>query len=253
LEILSAFDGLFWLVLILVLLVFLQRWLHREIQAVFLIVTRRAQATALIFSFIFIIGIFLHELSHFLVAKLLRVGTGRFSIIPAQMPGGTLRLGYVEIANGGILRDSLIGAAPLVTGCLCVAYAAIRLEMPFFWDLVRHAQFELFWQGIASLKSLPYFWLWLYLAFEVSSTMMPSASDRHAWIPLGVVVSVLFGLTLLAGAGPWMLEHLAAPVNSFLKGLAAIFGMSGLVQLVSTLPFALVHRLLSRLTGVDIT
>jgi len=252
--ILTGFDGLLWLALILVLLVFLQRWLHREIQAVFLILTRRQDITAIIFSLIFIPGIFLHELSHFLIAQLLRVRTGRFSIFPRPMADGTLRLGYVEIASGGIIRDSLIGAAPLITGCLFVAYAAInRLELPILWDLLRNGQFELFWVGIFYLPTIHDFWLWFYLTFVVSSTMMPSASDRHAWLPLGLVIGLLFGLTILAGAGPWMLENLAAPVNSFLKGLAAIFGLSVAVHLVSAMPFALLHRLFSRLSGVDVT
>jgi hypothetical protein len=50
-----------------------------------------------------------------------------------------------------------------------------------------------------------------------------------------------------------MLDNLAAPVNSFLKGLAAIFGLSGAVHLVSVLPFAFIHRLFSKLIGVDVT
>jgi hypothetical protein len=250
---LTGFDGLLWLLFILVLLMFLQRALHREIQAVFLILTRRQDITSVIFSLIFIPGIFLHELSHFLMAHLLGVRIGRFSIFPRPMPDGTLRLGYVEIASGGIIKDALIGAAPLISGCLFVAYAAIyRMEMPTLWDLLRNGQIELFWMGISILPKIHDFWLWFYLTFVVSSTMMPSASDRHAWLPLGLVTAILFGLTILAGAGPWMLANLAPPVNSFLKGLAAIFGLSGVVHLVSVLPVALFHRALARLTGVDV-
>lgn len=250
---LTGFDGLLWLLFILVLLVFLQRALHREIQAVFLILTRRQDITSVIFSLIFIPGIFLHELSHFLIAHLLGVRTGRFSIFPRPMPDGTLRLGYVEIASGGIIKDALIGAAPLISGCLFVAYAAIyRMEMPTLWDLLRNGQIELFWMGISILPKIHDFWLWFYLTFVVSSTMMPSTSDRHAWLPLGLVIGVLFGLTILAGAGPWMLTNLAPSFNSFLKGLAAIFGLSGVVHLVSVLPVALLHRALARLTGVDV-
>jgi len=253
LTILTGFDGLLWLVLILVVLVFLQRALHREIQAVFLILTRRQDITAVIFSLIFILGIFLHELSHFLTARLLRVRTGRFSIFPRPMADGTLRLGYVEIASGGIVKDSLIGAAPLITGCLFVAYAAVyRMEMPILWDLLRAGQFELFWKGVTILPRIHDFWLWFYLTFVVSSTMMPSTSDRHAWLPLGLVIAALLALTILSGAGSWMLTNLAPPVNSFLKGLAAVFGLSGAVHLVSVLPFVLIHRLLAKLTGVDV-
>jgi hypothetical protein len=72
---LSSFDGLLWLLGTLVLLMMLLRLLHREIQAVFLILTRRPGVTQVIFAIIFFPGVFLHELSHFLVAKLLGVRT----------------------------------------------------------------------------------------------------------------------------------------------------------------------------------
>jgi len=181
------------------------------------------------------------------------VRTGRFSIIPRPMPGGQLRLGYVETARGGIVKDALIGAAPLVSGCVFVAYAAIyRMEMPMLWDLLRNGQFELFWMGVSILPKIHDFWLWFYLTFVISSTMMPSSSDRHAWLPLGLVIGILFGLTVLAGAGPWMLANLAPPFNSFLRGLAAIFGLSAVVHLVLVLPAALFHRVIAKVTGVDV-
>ena len=108
--------GFFWFVCMLVPLIMLQRFLHREIQAVFLILTRNAQLTMGIFQFIFLPGVFLHEASHFLMAKILRVPTGRFSLLPEPLPNGRMRLGYVETAQSDIIRDSLIGAAPLIIG-----------------------------------------------------------------------------------------------------------------------------------------
>ncbi len=49
------------------------------------------------------------------MAKLLGVRTGKFSLIPQPLPDGHLQLGYVEAAHSDILRDSLVGAAPLIT------------------------------------------------------------------------------------------------------------------------------------------
>ena len=65
----NQLTGFFWFVLMLVPLITLQRLLHREIQAVFLILTRNAQITMAIFQFIFLPGVFLHEASHFVMAK----------------------------------------------------------------------------------------------------------------------------------------------------------------------------------------
>ena len=237
----------------LVPLTLLQRLLHREIQAVILILTRSPQLTMGIFSFIFLPGVFLHELSHFVMAKILRVPTGRFSIFPQPLPDGRLQLGYVETAQADIVRDSLIGAAPLIIGTLFVSYIALfQLDMRVLWDTLKNGQLNLFWMGINALTHAQDFYLWFYLTFAVSSTMMPSESDRHAWLELVVSLGVIFGIALLIGAGPWMLNNLAPLLSRFLSSVAVIFGLSSAVHVVLVLPTALVHKLLARATGVDV-
>ena len=246
-------SGLFWFILMLVPLILLQRLLHREIQAVFLIITRDARITMGIFSLIFLPGVFLHELSHFVMAKILRVPTGRFSIFPQSLPDGRLQLGYVETGRADIVRDSLIGAAPLIMGTVFVAYVAIyRFEMRVLWDVLRNGQLDLFWMGVGMLPNVRDFYLWFYLVFAVSSTMMPSESDRHAWIELVVSIGVLFSFTLLLGAGPWMLNNIAPLISNFLGFVAVIFGLSNFVHVLLILPTALIHKLLARFTGVDV-
>ena len=249
----TQLSGLLWFLLILVPLIILQRLLHREIQAVFLILTRDIRLTMGIFSMLFLPGVFLHELSHFVMAKVLRVRTGKFSIFPQSLPDGRLQLGYVETARSDIVRDSLIGAAPLIIGTLFVAYVAIfHLQMRVLWDVFRNGQFGLFWMGVRALPQAPDFYLWFYLAFAVSSTMMPSESDRHAWLELVISVGVLFALALLFGAGPWMLSNLAPRLSNFLSAVAVIFGLSVFVHILLILPTALIHKLLARATGVDV-
>ena len=250
---LTQLTGLFWFVLMLVPLIMLQRLLHREIQAVFLILTRDARLTIGIFQIIFLPGVFLHEGGHFLMAKILRVRTGGFSVIPQALPDGRLRLGYVETAKSDILRDSLIGAAPLIFGTLFVAFTAInRLNMDVLWATLRNGQFNLFWMGVGILPRMQDFWLWFYLVFTVSSTMMPSESDRHAWLELIISIGILFSIALLVGAGPWMLSNFAPLLNNFLSSVAVIFGLSAIVHVILVLPTALVHKVLARVTGVDV-
>src|SRR5215211_3300841 len=206
----SQLSGLLWFIFMLVPLIIVQRLLHREIQAVFLILTRDTRLTMGIFAMLFLPGVFLHELSHFVIAKILRVRTGKFSIFPQSLPDGRLQLGYVETAKSDIVRDSLIGAAPLIVGTLFVAYVAgYHLQMRVLWDTFRNGQFDLFWLGVRALPQTPDFYLWFYLAFAVGSTMMPSESDRHAWLELVISVGVLFAIAVLVGAGPWMLANIA--------------------------------------------
>ena len=237
----------------LVPLILLQRLLHREIQAVFLILTRDVRLTMGIFSMLFLPGVFLHELSHYLMAKILGVRTGNFSIFPQSLPDGRLQLGYVETAKSDVVRDSLIGAAPIIVGTLFVAYIAIyRLEMRVLWDVFRNGQLDLFWMGVRALPQVRDFYLWFYLVFAVSSTMLPSQSDRHAWLELVIYVVVLLGIILLFGAGPWMLSTIAPRLSNFFISVAVIFGLSAFVHVLLILPTALVHKLLARATGVDV-
>jgi hypothetical protein len=246
-------DGLAWFIITLLPLVFLQRLLHREIQAVFLIVSRSPEFTIALFSLIFLPGVLLHEFSHYLMAVILGVPAARFSLIPQMLPDGRLQLGYVETVKTDIIRDSLIGAAPLIAGGLFVAYLSVtRLELLPLWAVLRNGQWNLFFLGISLLPQIKDFPLWFYLVFTISSTMLPSRSDRHAWLPLGVTVLVLLALAILTGAGPWMLANVAPMLNAFLRSSAIIFGLSTVLHALLILPIAVVHLLLARITGVDV-
>jgi hypothetical protein len=247
---LANLDGLVWLLLLLFPLFFLQKSLHREIQVVLLLITRRSDITLFIFSLFFLPGVFLHECSHFLMALLLRVRTGKFSMVPQPLDNGRLRMGYVETVKTDVIRDSLIGAAPLLSGGLFIIYAGItRLHLDVLWlELIDGGPGKLF-ASLDTVMNMPDFWLWFYLIFTVSSTMMPSSADRRAWLPIAVVVLVIFTLVLTAGLGPWMLEHLAPVVNSSLRAVAAVFGISMAVHLVLLLPLLGFRQLLEKLTG----
>jgi len=100
---------------------------------------------------------------------------------------------------------------------------------------------------------LPDFWMWFYLAFVVSSTMLPSPSDRRAWLPILVICGVLILVGLLAGAGTWMATHLAPAFNQGMRAIASVFAISAAVHLVILLPIWLARAVLSRLTGLAIS
>jgi hypothetical protein len=250
---LAQFNGLLLLLALLVPLLLLQRTLHGEIQAVFLLISRDPVITIWLFSLIFFPGILLHETSHFVTAKVLGVRTGRFSLLPRALPGGRIQLGSVEVAQTDVVRDSIIGVAPLIAGGLFIAYAAIyHMHLLTVWEFLRAGEARLFSQGLVLLPRYSDFWLWFYLVFVVSSTMMPSESDRHAWQPLGVYAALLLGLALLAGAVEWMLDSLAPALNSFFKSVSLIFALSVVLHLLLLAPTMLAHRILTSVTGMDV-
>jgi hypothetical protein len=133
-QLLIQFDGFMLCLLFLVPLLVLQRSLHREIQSIFLLITRRVDISYVIFSLLFLPGVFLHETSHFIMARLVGVRTGKFSLLPKALDDGRLQLGYVETAPTDLFRDALIGAAPLLTGGAFVIYAGIyHLNVEALW------------------------------------------------------------------------------------------------------------------------
>ncbi|MEA4907729.1 MAG: hypothetical protein GYA17_12570 [Chloroflexi bacterium] len=250
---LAALDGLWWVLAFLIPFLLVQRWLHRELQAVFLLLTRRPEIALGLFSLLFFPGVLLHEASHYVAARLLRVPTGGISLLPQVLPDGRLRLGYVETARADPLREALIGTAPLLTGGAVIAFLGIQY-LGFVPLAAQAAQgdWDGLWAGLQALPQLPDFWVWFYLAFAVSSTMMPSSSDRQAWLPVLLGVAVLLAVALLVGAGPWMLAQLGPRVNQALRAVSMVFGTGLVVHTLLVLPIGLFRRFLNRVTGLRV-
>ncbi len=241
------------LILLLVPMIYLPRLLQREIQAIFLLITRRPDISMVLFSLLFLPGILVHETSHYLMARLLGVRTGRLSIIPRKMEGGQIRLGYVETSATDFVRDALIGLAPLITGGIIVALLGInRLGLNTVWTSMVQGQLNAIGPALKTIIVRPDFWLWFYLVFTISSTMLPSAADRRSWLPVILVVLGLLGVILLIGVGSWIMTTFGA---AFLKGLNAItmvFGITIIVQLVLLPPTWLIRNIISRVVGLRV-
>lgn len=246
---LSTWDGLIWLLALIAPVVLVQRRLHFELQAIFLLVTRSEGAAIGLFSLLFLPGVLLHELSHFLMAKLLGVRTARFSILPAVLPDGKLQLGFVETERIEFLRDALIGMAPFLTGGALVAYLGlVQLGLaPLAADFGAR-DWPAFWSALRSIPQQPDFFVWFYLTFALGTTMLPSDSDRRAWLPLGLALALLAGAAALAGAGPWLLDNLAPRLNEGLRAVALVLGINLGVHLVLWGPLRLIRELLSQAT-----
>ncbi len=237
-----------WMLLSLFLLAILQQRVHVEVQSVLFLLFHRVDVAILLFSLLFLPGVLVHEVSHYLCARLLGVRTGRVSLFPKAMSNGKLQLGFVETARTDILRDALIGSAPLLAGMGIIAYITLRpLGLSTLWQSNSATYLEILWGGLLVLPQRSDVWLWLYLTFVISSTMLPSTSDRRAWLPVVLVVIFLLGVTWLMGAGPWLQGTLRQVAPWFLllsRALGFIFGLSAVLHGLFLLVLWVVHRVL---------
>ncbi len=204
----SMNDGVVWLIVSFGLLLLLTRWIARHVQGIGYLLTEDGQIAIAIYMILTLPGVLLHELSHALAALLLRVKVRRFSIGIQYKRKDQVALGSVDIARTDPIRASLIGLAPLVTGC-----ATILLIGSLALGLGRFEPFSprAFWRELPTMYRASDFWLWVYLVFAVGNAMFPSAADRHAWwlalIFIAFVGVILYFAGLLdelsAAAGGW--------------------------------------------------
>jgi hypothetical protein len=187
------------------------------------------------------------------MAHLLGVKTGRFSLIPKKVGDGKLQLGYVETATTDFVRDALIGAAPLLAGGLFVGFiGVIRLDLNTLWENMINQQASSFHLAFKSISEQPDFWLWFYLVFTVSSTMMPSSSDRRAWLPLITVILIISGFVLLTGAGPLVFSKIGSMIQSAMDAIMVVFGITIFIHILLLPPAWLIRKLLSRISGYQV-
>ncbi|MBN1995352.1 MAG: hypothetical protein JW953_21875 [Anaerolineae bacterium] len=196
----SGWSTLFWLIVSFAVMYPLKRWISAHVQGVAFLLTGSQKAAMWVFWVLFLPGTFLHELSHWLTAKLLRVKTGRFSLWPKQRRG-QLQMGAVQVEVADPFRHSLIGLAPLIFGSIAILLIGLGwLELGGVGQALTGGDLEVMWQVISKVLGTPDVWLWLYLIFAISNAMLPSASDREAWwsvlIYLGLALFLAIGLGL---------------------------------------------------------
>ncbi|GAB4533210.1 MAG: hypothetical protein Kow0063_14880 [Anaerolineae bacterium] len=198
----NPWVSIVWLVVIFMLMLGLRRWIEAHIQGLAYLITGDTTVALWVFFLIFLPGTLVHELSHWLVARLLGVRTGRIVIWPQSKRDGTVWLGAIQIARADPVRSSLIGLAPLISGSLLVALIGANLQLGTIGSALTTGRWELVWQALAHSISLPDFWLWLYLLFAIANRMLPSPADREPWKPVIIFLTLLSIFVISAGWTP---------------------------------------------------
>ena len=86
----------------LALMMVLSRWINRQVQVIGLRLSGDINVAVMIYYLLMFPGIVLHELSHYLMARLLRMQVGSFALGPKKRRNA-IELGSVTVASGGTL------------------------------------------------------------------------------------------------------------------------------------------------------
>jgi hypothetical protein len=216
--------------IVFALTLLLQQWLHRHIQGVGLALTGDAGCAVRLLFYLLLPGVVLHELGHYVAAKLLLVRTGNFRIgIGSTNKKSLISLGSVNIQRTDPLRESLIGVAPFIVGV-----GAIWLIAGYGFDLWPASGLSIgeFFKRVQIYSNDWTTWLDLYLIFAVSTSMIPSESDREPWGPIITFFGLGTAILVLLGWTPRVPVEIVNLARNLLDALTLALGIAVVVNAV---------------------
>lgn len=242
-------DGA-WFIASVAVLALLHRQVHVLLQSVLLLGTWSHRIAFALYALLLLPGVAFHEVSHALAATLLGVRVRAFSLWPRAEGAGRVRFGFVATDPADPLRAALIGLAPTLAGCavllLGVSWIGMDAILARAWET---ADAEVLLSQAGRLLREPGAGGWIYLALVVGNTMLPSPSDRTAWLAAGALIAIVVGAIAIAGAGGWLVAWGLPPVLSGIRALGVAFGLISALDVVGLLGLWLLRKLLEALTG----
>ena len=239
----NAWLSLVWLIVVFLLMLGLRRWIEAHVQGLAYLITDHPTVALWVFFFIFLPGTLVHELSHWLAAKLLGVPTGRIVIWPQVKADGSLWLGTIQVGRSDPLRSSLIGLAPLISGSLLVTMMGAHLQLDALGSALASGSWELIGEALGRSVSLPDFWLWFYLLFAIANRMLPSSADREPWKPVITFLVLLSVVIVGAGWTPRLSPETRDTVLNVVGFLLYAFTLTVAIDVLVALLLALTESL----------
>lgn len=180
-------------------------------------------------------GTIIHELSHFLLASILRVQTGELSIFPKIDKNSQVRAGHLEISKTDPFRLTLIGLAPILIGLMLI-YLIGNFFLP--------ARDELF-NYLFQIDNLLFLFSIFYILFSISSTMFSSKKDLESLLYVGPVVLLVLGALYLTGVRVVFEEPLVGKITAVLSVLNFYLLLTAIIDYSALITSTLILRMSS--------
>jgi hypothetical protein len=226
-------------------LLVLTRWITKHVQGIGYLITEDGQIALVLYFMIILPGVLLHEFSHAIAAWLLRVRVGKLSIgLQRKRNSRSVALGSVEIARTDPIRASLIGLAPLVSGCAIIMLISNRV---LGLEALPPLGSPGFWQSLRIVYNVPDVWLWIYLVLAIGNAMFPSAADRRAWVPALIFIAFLGAALYFSGLLDTYSVVLARWGRNGASQLTYAFTVTAIVDLIFVIVLFLAEQVLALL------
>jgi hypothetical protein len=230
-------------------LLWAKRWITRHLRELSIRWARDSDV-ALVFYFVLVLpGIIVHELSHWLMARILGVRVRRLSIGPERKgKSQKVSLGSIQVGTVDPIRASLIGLAPLLGGSAVILLIGnLLLGVGELTEALAGQGPEGILAGLGQLVQVTDFGLWLYVIFAVSNAMLPSESDLSTIRPVFLFLGLVAAVLLVVGWVSAIPEQVVEAVNAIANYLASAFAVTLVVDSVFMLVIGLLTWLTARL------
>lgn len=174
------------LILLLTLLFLFSKKITSNIYNLIYLLSSSQKLAVGVLAWILLPGTIIHEISHFLIASILRVPTGEISVFPKfDKESREVKTGHVMLGKSDPIRRTIIGLAPLIIG-ISLIYLIGKIIIPTTSEL---------FNNLSQLNNISPILLLTtnYLLLIISVTMFSSKKDLERLIiaaPITLVAAI---------------------------------------------------------------
>ncbi|MEQ8673385.1 MAG: hypothetical protein RLP44_02970 [Aggregatilineales bacterium] len=233
----------------------LEVWLHQHIFKVGWLVTKNYQTTTILYYTFFIPGVALYEFVIWLIAGLLNVRAERSFNLPEKQEIGELRLNFVKLSRKTTpYKAAIINISPLIFGIAIIWFVAnYVINIQDALSLMNDGTLNNLDESIRQLTLKPDFWLWIYIMFTVTNTMMPDQGVIRLWLRGGAFVIIALGVIFLFGANTLVNDEIFSPFISGLNALSSVFAFMIALNVFGVAILAIIENTIEWITGDSAT
>lgn len=180
------------------------------------VITKNKNLAIGVLLFILLPGTIIHEISHFLIATILRVPTGELTVIPTIGKDEEIKAGKLFLGETDPFRLSLIGLAPMIIGLTIIYF----IGNTFFANFP-----QLITQNLQPTTILSF-----YLLFITSITMFSSKKDMKGLVIAAPIILILFISLYFVGIRIFFDKSLTGKIELFLSNLNYYLAVTAVIN-----------------------